>query len=302
MGRWAGWIGAATGFCLVGCHGPSKISGDGVDTAIPAEARPTSGSDRAASGPPPRESPTHLNLRLGDDVVLELVLIPAGEFWMGSAEDEPGRDEDERRHREPINHSLYMGVYEVTQRQWEAVMDGNPSRFRGDPGLPVDSVSWDQAGAFCRRVSERTGRPVRLPTEAEWEYACRAGTRTAYAFGAALTPLDANVDWSVVGSTGEAFGGPAEQTVAVGRFGPNAWGLYDMHGNVNEWCAEVYARDYGARAPIGESGESSKAGSRVLRGGSWYDHPRRCRSAYRHGYKPGDREECIGFRIVVAMP
>ncbi len=259
-----------------------------ADSKQPADRRPREQS-----------SPAELVLALAEGTELALVLIPAGEFAMGSPADEPGRDPDEHLHRVCVSRSFYMSRYEITQEQWGAVIDESPSRFQGKLALPVDSVTWEQAQAFCRRLSDRAGRAVRLPTEAEWEYACRAGTTTPFAFGDTLTKLDANHDWT----GGVALSAElVEETMPVGSFAANAWGLHDMHGNVREWCSDWYGGDYYRASPAVDPAGPAAGAFHVLRGGAWEDHARRCRSAYRHGYKPGDRDECIGLRVCVDVP
>jgi formylglycine-generating enzyme required for sulfatase activity len=239
-----------------------------------------------------------LDFHLGDDQSLALVRVPAGAFIMGSPDDEPGRDPDELAHRVTITRAFYMGIHEVTQSQWQRVMPDNPSFFDDDPRRPVDSVTWEMAEAFCRRLSARVGRTVRLPTEAEWEYACRAGTTTPFSFGDDLLPYEANYDWTHDGANPGDF---PHQTMHVASFPANAWGLYDMHGNVREWCVDWYASDTYKRAPNVDPNGPDTGAIHVLRGGGWEDYDRRCRSAYRHGYKPGDRDSCIGFRVCVEI-
>jgi len=168
----------------------------------------------------------------------------------------------------------------------------------GDLRLPVDSVTWEDAVTFCERLSRRVGRRCRLPTEAEWEYSCRAGTTTAFGGGDDLTVFEANFDWSHGGATGEE--GP-QQTVVVGIYEANEWRLHDMHGNVREWCADWYDRDEYTRSPLRDPTGPPSGTAHVLRGGCWEDYGRRCRSAYRHGYRAGDRDECIGLRICVEI-
>lgn len=243
---------------------------------------------------------TTLDLRLADDVYLSAVLAPAGDFDMGSPSAERDRDSDELPRRVRISRPFYLGKFEVTQQQWRALMDDNPSFFTGDGQRPVERVSWDDAVRFCRRATEVTGRIVRLPTEAEWEYACRAGAATAYATGDDLEPRDANFDATEGGALG---GSPLHETLPVGSHPPNAWGLYDMHGNVREWCADWYGAYPPGRgiSPLVDPVGPMQGDAHVLRGGSWDDYARRCRSAYRHGYRPGDREECNGFRVAVEV-
>ena len=235
-------------------------------------------------------------LALPEGESIELALVSAGEFLMGSPEEESGRDPDEKRHRVRISRAFYMGRHEVTQAQWRAVMGDNPSFYRDDPRLPVDSVDWKAALEFCHRLVRLTSRAVRLPTEAEWESACRAGTTTAFSFGRDINEMDANYDWSHDGATGEDA---PESTSPVGSFAANPWGLYDMHGNVKEWCSDWYGPYDASVSPVVDPVGPASGQQHVLRGGSWDDYGRRSRSASRHGHRPGDRDETVGFRVVV---
>ena len=263
----------------------------------PVSEPPTVGNaGEAATG---QTLAAEITLDLGDDFTLPFVLIPAGEFLMGSPPDEPGRDSDEHLHRVRIRRPFYLGKFEVTQSQWEAVMGEGPSFFHGEAALPVESVRDEQCIEFCRRLSRLARRRVRLPSEAEWEYAARAGTAGAFSCGDELVPHDANFDWS---QGGAADVEPSQRTLPVGSFPANPWGLHDMHGNVREWCADWYARDSYQTAPAVDPTGPRQGSQRVLRGGSWDDLPARCRSAYRHGFRPGDREESNGLRVCVEVP
>ena len=226
-------------------------------------------------------------LELGNGVTMEFVLIPAGEFMMGSLESEAERKVDEGpRHLVRISRPLYLGKCEVTQAQWQAVMGKNPSHFTGDACRPVEQISWNDCQEFCRKLSQRVGREIRLPTEAEWEYACRAGTTTAYSFGDDASHFG---EYSCCGASS------GRQTHPVGQKLPNPWGLHDMHGNVWEWCQDRYGR-YPSSAQVDPSGPDSGY-SRVLRGGSWYGSPGTLRSAYRVRNWPDDRGINYGFRV-----
>ncbi len=216
---------------------------------------------------------------------LKFARIPAGEFWMGSPEGEKGRKAHEVRHRVRISTAFYMSVCAITQAQYTAVMGTNPSERKGD-NLPVENVSWGDATAFCRTLSKKTGRKARLPTEAEWEYACRAGTETPYHFGSAITTKQANY--------GRYHG---LEAMPAGYFPPSAWGLCEMHGNMWEWCADWYG-DYPQGDVIDPQGPSSGS-YRVLRGGAWGEEPWHCRSAHRSVNAPGSRDEWTGFRVVM---
>ena len=228
-----------------------------------------------------------LTLKLGNGIVMKFVRIPAGKFTMGSPKTENVREADEGPQRQvAISRQFYMGVTEVTQAQYTAVMGKNPSKLKG-PYNPVEQVSWKDCAEFCTTMSRKSGRPVRLPTEAQWEYACRAGTNTRFNFDGGNSELR-NYAWFKGNGGGKAH--------PVGQKKPNAWGLYDMHGNVWEWCSDWLGTSYdgaGARDPKGvDSGKEH-----VLRGGSFYDNPRLCRSAKRHGNFDAQR---VGFRVIVA--
>ena len=252
-------------------------------------------------------------LDLGGGVALKLVLIPAGKFMMGSPAGEPGRGGEEGpRHEVTITRPFYMGSYSVTQGQYERVMGSNPSYYKGVTN-PVEMVSWDDAVEFCKKLSRKTGKKVRLPTEAEWEYACRAGTTSAFNTGDTLNPGQADCNFSVsspnpgylakfmawlrsfLPAGEQAKGGPKP----VGSFGPNAWGLYDMHGNVWQWCADRYGEDYYANSPASDPAGPETGAGRVQRGGGWNNLPANCRSAVRNRSAPDYRFNGRGFRVAV---
>ncbi len=232
-------------------------------------------------------------LDLGNDVKLELVRIPPGEFMMGSPEGKKARrDREGPQHRVRIAKPFYMGKCEVTQGQWRAVMGQNPSHFTGSDDLPVDGVNWEDCQAFCRKVSAKVGMSIRLPSEAEWEYACRAGTQTRYSYGDSMHPELSQHGWYDANSDGK--------THPVGRLKPNPWGLYDMHGNVWEWCQDVYHKAYDGAPADGSAWVSggNEGSSRVIRSGCWYDyHERACSSANRGGLEPFVRGRYFGLRV-----
>jgi formylglycine-generating enzyme required for sulfatase activity len=236
---------------------------------------------------------------LGNSIGLEMVAIPAGEFVMGSPTEEEGRDNDEGPQRTVRVPSFFMGRFQLTQAQYEAVMGKNPSHFKGI-NRPVEQVSWDDAVAFCQKLSERTGRTYRLPSEAEWEYACRAGTTTPFHFGPTIT-TDL-VNYSGNHTYGAAPKGKyRQQTTDVGSFLPNAFGLYDMHGNVREWCLDHWHDSYEGAPTDGSAWLSSdESESRLLRGGSWSYDPSYCRSANRSGGTRAFQFNYFGFRLVCA--
>jgi formylglycine-generating enzyme required for sulfatase activity len=220
-----------------------------------------------------------------NSIGMEFVLIPVGEFLMGSNE----RDDDEKpRHRVRISQPFYLGTYEVTQGQWQAVMGDNPSYFKGEPSLPVESVSWEDVQEFIRRLqAKERGTRYRLPTEAEWEYAARAGTTTAYSFGDDTRQVG-DYAWYKLNAGGT--------THPVGQKHPNAWGLYDMAGNVSEWIQDWYG-DYTAAATTDPQGPSSGS-HRVIRGGNWSFEAGYCRSADRGISVPNARLMYLGFRLL----
>jgi formylglycine-generating enzyme required for sulfatase activity len=253
-----------------------------------------------------------LSLDLGGGVAMKLVFIRPGKFMMGSADGEPLPDEKaqpgKRNNEAPVHEvtlssPFFMGATHVTQAQYEAVMGANPSVHK-DPPCPVDSVSWDDSVAFTKKLAEKVGRPVRLPTEAEWEYACRAGTVTRYSFGDDADKLG-DYGWYARNSGGV--------THPVAQKKPNAWGLYDMHGNVWQWCSDFrgpYAKDP-QTDPIGPAsgpgpGEMGDNGNlfpqdsdHVYRGGSCHDQPEHCRAAMRKSQPANFRNQTLGLRVVV---
>jgi formylglycine-generating enzyme required for sulfatase activity len=256
--------------------------------------KPDYGND-ASAGDGLARATGKLALDCGGGVTLELVRIPAGTFIMGSPSYESMRGNDEIQHAVTISRPFYMGIYEVTQAQWQAVMGNNPGFFRGGDH-PVEQVSWDDALEFCRKLSAQTGRKVRLPTEAEWEYACRAGTTTAFNTGGTISAEQANYDGDYTYGGGRK-GVYRKKTTPVGIFPANAWGLYDMHGNVWEWCSDWYGK-YDRTAPEDPQGISSET-YRVIRGGSWHNNPGYFRSAFRYRSDPGNRSYDLGFRVAL---
>ena len=248
---------------------------------------------------------------LGNGIVLETVSISGGSFLMGSPREEEGRAEDGRespQHRVEVP-PFFMGRYPITQSQYEAVMGNNPSNFKENGAhRPVENVSWNDAIAFCQKLSQNTKRTYRLPSEAEWEYACRAKTTTPFHFGETISTDLANYC-----GTDREFGGTPnpgnygsgskgeyrEETTSVGQFPPNAFGLFDMHGNVWEWCADHWHSNYQGAPTNGNAwiagGDSNR---RLLRGGSWVSNPWSCRSADRRRNAPDGCFRNFGFRVV----
>ena len=251
-----------------------------------------------------------------NSIGMKLVLIPPGEFMMGSPESEKNRHSDEGpQHLVRITRPFYFGMHQVTQEEYERVMGTNPSYFSAGGGgrdrvsgmdtrrFPVERVSWNDAVEFCRRLSAlpaecSASRKYRLPTEAEWEYACRAGTTTAFHFGSVLNGRQANCDGNNPYGTSEK--GPyLRRTTTVGSYSGNGFGLYDMHGNVWDWCADWFDEKHYANSPVDDPPGPASGSSRVLRGGSWDDYARHCRSAFRDRCAPDIRLNRLGFRLAL---
>ena len=199
--------------------------------------------------------------------------------------------EEKPAHPVTLTHPFYMGKFAVTQAQYEQVIGRNPSHFIGKDN-PIETVTWHDAQEFCKKLIEQTKDTIRLPTEAEWEYSCRAGTRTTYYSG------DEDRDLSRVGWSAEN----SKATHPVGQKEPNVFGLYDMHGNVWQWCQDCYADDYYSKSPTEDPTGSVKGTSRAIRGGDWLDYPLYCRTAYRRGIDPNDHGHEVGFRVVSPAP
>jgi uncharacterized protein (TIGR02996 family) len=234
-------------------------------------------------------------LTLAKGVDMTFAWIPPSTFLMGSSPEESDRGEDETLHEVTLRQGFYLGIYPVTQAQWRAVMGNNPSVFNGK-NRPVEKVSWDDCQAFCTKLSQREGKRYGLPSEAEWEYACRAGTTTPFHFGETLSTEQANYNGNYPYKGGEK-GIDRKQTTDVGIFPPNAWGLFDMHGNVWEWCQDEYrlyeeliTKNTLETANIYEC-------ARVLRGGSWVNGVGLCRAARRFRIAPSYRFNNLGFRV-----
>jgi formylglycine-generating enzyme required for sulfatase activity len=247
-------------------------------------------------------------VELTNGIGMKFRLIPPGTFLMGSPGDEERRSSSEHQHEVTLTRSFYMGVYPVTQGEWTRVMGSNPSRFKSVSGqntsrFPVESVSWKDAQKFLGKLSASHGMSgvrYRLPTEAEWEYACRGGTTSPFSFGNVLNGDKANCDGNSpygTSSTGPFLG----RTSVVGSYEANGFGLYDMHGNVWEWCEDWWGGDYYSSSPSEDPAGPSSGSSRVLRGGSWRDGARSCRSAVRVRYVPAGRRDIYGFRLLCEL-
>jgi len=284
----------------------SRDSHSGSDVTIRSDASPVQKpSDTEPAKPVSTTPPVQPNVIDGlisgilgtkqsfsNNLGMTFVYIPPGEFLMGSPENEAERYGDEEQHRVNLPQGFYMQTTEVTQGQWKAVMGKNPSRFQecGDD-CPVENVSWNDVQIFIEKLNrmdgERTGTYL-LPIEAQWEYACRAGTVTRYYTGDSEADLD---------RAGWYFKNSGIKLHPVGEKEPNAWGLYDMHGNVREWCQDWF-RGYPSDSVIDLAGPENGA-FWVIRGGSWLNSARNCRSADRHGYNPDDRFDVLGFRLIL---
>ena len=296
------WFGATPGFGKKR-HSPKEV------------ASPVSqvNDEKAVAGEPGPDPNLEKSVDLGNGVTMEFVLIPAGSFYMGSPSSEKGRAGDEGPvRRVQITKPFYMGKYEVTQVQWKAVMGATvrQQRTKAAPGLPLYGVgsdypiywvSWDEAIAFCNKL----GSGFRLPTEAEWEYACRAGSDTRFHYGddpncSQLGQYAWYEDNSVNAELAwyEYEDDRGRTAHHVGRKKPNAWGLYDTHGNLAEWCADWRANSYKNMTNVDPTGPSNGK-SRVIRGGGWHEAPERCRSAVRFFAPPDHGHAFIGFRIVL---
>jgi formylglycine-generating enzyme required for sulfatase activity len=268
-------------------------AGVAPSSAPPPSPQTTSGAGtQVAVGayPPASQPETSLPKTLRNSIGMEFVLIPAGEFQMGSHD---GYQDEKPVHRVRISKAFYLGEYEVTQSQWQAVMGNNPSSFKGDPNLPVESVFWDDVQEFIRRLNAKEGgTKYRLPTEAEWEYAARAGSTTVYSFGNNPSQL---------GEYAWYDDNARDKTHPVGQKKPNAWGLYDTHGNVWEWVQDRYSSSYPPGFVTDPQGPSSGS-LRVRRGGGWHDYAGGCRSAQRDIGAPGRRIDGLGFRLLRTAP
>ncbi|MEG4812689.1 formylglycine-generating enzyme family protein [Microcoleus sp. F8-D3] len=239
---------------------------------------------------------------LGNGIVLEMVYIPGGTFMMGSPNDEAGREDDESPQHQVTVPAFFAGKYPITQAQWEAVMGKNPSWFLSwfidYKKLPVECVWWNIAVEFCGKLSQKTGKKYRLLSEAEWEYACRAGTSTPFHFGETITPELVNYQGDYPYAKAPT-GLWRRETTDVGSLPPNAFGLYNMHGNVWEWCSDRWHDSYNGAPTDGSSWEAGTEHCRVLRGGSWLDSAVNSRSANRSKNPAQVRGEDIGFRVAL---
>ena len=248
-----------------------------------------------AHPPKPERKPGEI---ITNTLGMKFAWIPPGTFMMGSPTNEASRQDNETPHKVTLTRCFYLGVHLVTQEQWQAVMGNNPSHFKGEKNLPVEQVSWDDCQKFIEKLRAKDKKPYRLPTEAEWEYACRAGTTTPFHFGKTISTDQANYDGTYTYGNGKK-GKYREKPTPVGSFASNAFGLYDMHGNVWEWCEDWFG-PY-RKNDVVDRQVVNTGGYRVLRGGSWYFTPQDCRSACRDGDEPGSRNDYCGLRVCFCL-
>ena len=295
--KWLGFGGGTFALAIVG----QQFWGKGRLDLKPFDFEVATVNEKGQENPRQRKQAQHFVEDLGNGVTLQMVSVPGGTFQMGSPATEKDRDADESP-QHPVSVSAFlMGRYVVTQAQYEAIMGKNPSNFKGAK-RPVETVSWNAAQEFCKKLSQKTGYKYRLPSEAEWEYACRAGTTTPFHFGETIISALANYNGTVIYQS-EPKGEKRSQTTNVGSFPPNAFGFYDMHGNVWEWCEDVYHENYEGAPTDGSAWNvGGKSGRMVLRGGSWFNNPRYCRSATRVNGVAGERDDDNGFRVVCVAP
>ncbi len=262
--------------------------------AEPARASAPFASDKASAHQQAWAKHLEIPVQATNSIGMKLSLVPPGQFSMGSPPKEEWHRDDEVLHRVTITNPFYIATTEVTQRQWKALFGTNPSFCTGDD-LPVETVTWEQAAEFCRKLSLKEGMKYRLPTEAEWEYACRAGTTTPFHTGETISTDQANYNGNHTYANGRK-GQFREETSAAGSFSPNAWGVHDMHGNVWEWCADWYG-EYPKDDATDPTGPAT-GDRRIFRGGCWMNFPAVCRSATRAKVIPLSWHFHLGFRVV----
>jgi formylglycine-generating enzyme required for sulfatase activity len=293
--RWEAWalstLGDATGV-------PTTPS---IDTGTPFEFETVTVNKRGEIINRRRLQATQI-IEQVNGVEIAMVSIVGGTFLMGSPEDEAERISWEGPQHQVTIEPFYMGKYPVTQAQWLAVMGSNPSRFKDGnwENRPVEKVSWNDAIAFCDKLSKLTGQEYRLPSEAEWEYACRAGTTTPFYFGETITSDLANYNSNYTYAS-EPEGVYRQETTEIGKFPPNGFGLSDMHGNVEEWCGDNWHENYEGAPIDGSVWKGGDESSRVLRGGSWFFYPIIARAASRSWYDRIVRNGIVGFRVAARI-
>lgn len=293
-----GCVGSSASFKAFGVYS----RGDDVESTSSLGAGNYSGSiiiTAEGAGGSPKQIQVSLEVKEADSLGMNFKWIPAGSFMMGSPSDEGGRSSKETQHEVTLSQGYYIQTTEVTQGQWESVMGINPSYFSScGSDCPVEQVSWEDVQEFIDRMNQRGEGTYKLPTEAQWEYAARAGSSSAFANGG-ITVTDYSCDNdSNLDAMGWHCGNSDSKTHSVAQKNANGWGLYDMHGNVWEWCQDWYDGDYYDSGSMTDPVGPSTGSYRVRRGGSWGDHARNCRSAFRHDYGPGGRRSILGFRLV----
>jgi formylglycine-generating enzyme required for sulfatase activity len=232
-----------------------------------------------------------------NSIGMKFVWIPPGNFIMGSPKEEKERESDrtnETQHKVTLTKGFYMGVYTVTQEQWQEIMGNNPSFYKSEKNLPVECVSWDNCQEFIKKLRAKDKKPYRLPTEAEWEYCCRARTTTPFHFGQTISTDQANYNGNFSYGDGK-IGEARRKTTPVGSFPANAFGLYDMHGNVYQWCQDWY--DDFSQKEVADPQGPEKGKGRVMRGSCFYAHPRECRSACRTWVDAEATFRSFGLRV-----
>ena len=293
-----------------GTNSTVSLSSQSAQTSSAKQSEPAKDTSSKSSSQA-SDSSKILTETLPGNIKLEMVKIPAGSFLMGTEEAEVIRLCKEYKtdhykcempqHRVNLKE-FYLGKYLVTQEQYQAIMGTNPSDFKYNPKNPVENITWNDAQAFCQKLKDKTKKHYRLPSEAEWEYACRAGTTTSFYFGETIATDQANYDGNYTFGKGKK-GVYRKKTTPVGSFPANKFGLYDLHGNVWEWCEDRWHENYENAPKEGSSWNENDSQStlRILRGGSWNYLPKNCRSAYRVRYDADLRHYVIGFRLALFL-
>ena len=278
----------------------SAIAQDAKPKLTPAPNPPATQPTKPKTTPkqtnPPSKTTASPTPAIPSSIANNMVYIPGGTFWMGCSPGDTECDVDESPRHKVTLSPYYIGKYEVTQAEWWAVMGNNPSRFGGCDNCPVEQVSWNDVQVFIKKLNQLTGQRYRLPTEAEWEYAARGGTTTKFHTGNCLSTSQANYDGNYP-AEGCSKGQYRQKTLPAGSFSPNGYGLYDMSGNVWEWCSDWYGVDYYSSSPTTEPQGPGSGLRRVVRGGSWLSYALVCRVSDRFGFTPDFRIFDFGLRL-----
>ncbi len=273
-----------------------ELNPDVLNPASPEEAKFL--QEIAATG---LNLPTKISVMLSENINLDMMFIPAGTFFMGSPNNERLRRSDESPlHKVEITKNFYLGKFEVSQLQYGILMGMRKTKFTGG-GMPMENVNWFHVNGFIGSLTNKFGLKFRLPSEAEWEYACRAGTRTPFYTGQSITPEQANYDYRK-SYNNSPLGMYLKMTSPVGKYPSNAFGLHDMHGNVWEWCNDFYDSDYYKKSPETDPKGPVKGKGRVVRGGAWNTDPDKLRSAVRENKGHGADKKYLGFRVLLEIP